>query len=89
MSKLSSKKIKKLKEEILTLLYHNDLKAIFTNEIASSLIRDEEFIKKLLTELKNDNLVLEVSKSKEGHEYSKWRRWTLSQKTREAYKQLL
>lgn len=89
MSKLSVQKIKKLKEEILTLLYHNDLKAMFTNEIASSIIRDEEFIKRLLTELKNDNLVIEVSKSKKGYEYSKWRRWSLSSKAREAYKQLL
>jgi predicted transcriptional regulator len=89
MSKLSDNKIKKLKEEILTLLYHNDLKAMFTNEIASSLIRDEEFIKKLLLELKNDNLVIEVTKSKNGYEYTKWKRWSLSPKAREAYKQLL
>ncbi len=89
MSKLSLNKIKKLKEEILTLLYHNDLKAMFTNEIASSLIRDEEFIKKLLSELKNDGLVVEISKSKEGYEYAKWRRWSLSHKAREAYKQLI
>lgn len=89
MSKLSEQKIKKLKEEILTLLYHHDLQAMFTNEIASSLIRDEEFIKKLLLQLKNDCLVIEVTKSKEGYEYVKWKRWALSQKAREAYKQLL
>jgi predicted transcriptional regulator len=89
MSKLSNEKIKKLKEEILTLLYHNDLKAMFTKDIANSLIRDEEFIKKLLIELKNDNLVIEVSKSQNGYEYAKWKRWSLSSKTREAYKQLI
>lgn len=89
MSKLSNEKIKKLKEEILTLLYHNDLKAMFTKDIASSLIRDEEFIKKLLTELKNNDLVIEVSRSKNGYEYTKWKRWALSSKAREAYKQLI
>lgn len=86
MSKLSPDKIKKIKEEIISLLYNNALKAMFTNEIASHLIRDEEFIKTILKELKKEGLVQEVEKSQKGKEYLRWRRWALSKSTFEAYK---
>ncbi len=89
MSKLSEKKIKKIKEEILSLLFSNNLKPMFTSEIAYNLIRDEEFIKKLLFELKKERLIIEIDKSPKGHKYSKWRRWTLNSQTYKAYKQLL
>ena len=89
MSKLSEDKIKRLKEEILSLLYHNNLKAMFTNSVSHELIRDEEFIKRLLLELKKEELVIEIRKSHKGHEYSRRRRWQLSKKALEAYKGLL
>ena len=78
MSKLSEEKVKKIKEQILVELYHQGLKPLFTSEIASLLVRDEEFIKKLLQQLKKDGLVKEIDKSPEGHTYSKWRRWQLT-----------
>lgn len=88
MSKLSQDKIKKIKEEIISLLYSNNLKAMFTNELANHLIRDEEFVKRILLELKKEGLIQEVDKSKKGAEYRRWRRWTLSKNTLEAYKTL-
>jgi len=83
MSKLSEDKIKKIKEQILVELFHQGLKPLFTSEVASLLVRDEEFIKRLLLDLKKDNLVREIDKSSEGHKYAKWRRWQLTDK---AYK---
>lgn len=89
MSKLSQEKIKKIKEEIISLLYTNNLKPMFTNEVANHLIRDEEFIKRILLELKKEELVKEVKKSQKGSEYQRWRRWALTNKTYEAYNKLI
>lgn len=88
MSKLSQDKIKKIKEQILAELYHQGLKPLFTAEIASSIIRDEEFVKELLSQLKKDNLVQEISKSSKGYSYSKWRRWQLTARAYEAIQKL-
>ena len=84
MSKLSKDKIKKIKEQILTELYQQGLKPLFTAEIASLLVRDEEFIKRLLSQLKKDKLVKEIDKSSRGYSYSKWRRWQLTDSAYEA-----
>lgn len=89
MSKLSETKVRMIKEEILSLLYSKSPKPLFTNEIAKHLIRDEEFIKRLLIELKKNNLVKEVNKSANGYKYIRWRRWTLSSKAYTAYKTLV
>jgi len=88
MSKLSESSIKKIKEQILHELFHNSPQAMFTSEIAAAIIRDEEFIKSLLSALEKESLVTEVSKSSKGKNYSTWRRWTLSKKAYEAYKLL-
>jgi predicted transcriptional regulator len=88
MSKLSQEKIKKIKEEILSLLYNNNLKPMFTNEVAEHLIRDEEFIKNILLDLKKEGIVTEVSKSQKGQEYRRWRRWALSKKIYGTYNNL-
>ncbi len=84
MSKLSEDKIKKIKEQILTELYHQGLKPLFTAEIADLLVRDEEFVKRLLSQLKKKGLVKEITKSSEGYSYSKWRRWQLTDSAYEA-----
>lgn len=89
MSKLSQDKINKIKEEIISLLYNNNLKPMFTNEIANHLIRDEEFIKRILLELKKEHIIKEVIKSQKGTIYRRWRRWALSQKTYDAYNNLI
>lgn len=89
MSKLSQDKINKIKEEIISLLYNNSLKPMFTNEVANHLIRDEEFTKRILLELKKESIVKEVIKSQKGTTYRRWRRWALSKKTYEAYNTLI
>lgn len=88
MSRLSDDKIKKIKEQMLVELYHRGLKPIFTNELASLIIRDEEFVKRLLGNLKDDGLVVEVAKSSKGNTYSKWKRWKLSDNAYKAMQQV-
>ena len=88
MSKLSEDKLKKIKEQILVELYHQGLKPLFTSELASLIVRDEEFVKRLLKELKKDGLVVEIDKSPQGHTYSKWKRWKLSDNAYKAMQQV-
>lgn len=88
MSKLSEDKLKKIKEQILMELYHQGLKPLFTAELASILVRDEEFVKRLLSQLKKDGLVKEISKSAIGKDYFKWRRWQLTDRAFEAIQKL-
>lgn len=85
---LSEDKVKKIKEQILVELYHQGLKPIFTSELASLIIRDEEFTKRLLQALMKDNLVVEVNKSAKGNTYSKWKRWKLSDSAYKAMQQV-
>lgn len=84
--KISSAKKEKISEQILAFLYAESPKSIFTSHIAKELARDEEFIKKLLLELKQKNLVIQVKKNPKGIEYTKRSRWKLADKTYEAYK---
>ena len=88
MSKISEEKVKKIKEQVLTELFHQGLKPLFTSEIATLLVRDEEFIKRLLLELKKDGLIKEIKKSAQGYNYSKWRRWQLTDDAYNALKQV-
>ncbi len=88
MSKLSEDKLKKIKEQILMELYQKGLKPLFTAELASLLVRDEEFVKRLLSQLKKDGLVKEISKSTAGKDYFKWRRWQLTDRAYEAIQKL-
>jgi len=83
--RISKEKIDRIKEEILASLYKNSPKAVFTSDVAMSLIRDEEFIKKLLLELESQNLVVSVKKNSEGIDYSRRLRWRLSAKVFDAY----
>ena len=46
--KISKVKIDRIKENILAILYRSSPKSLFTVDIATELIRDEEFIKRLL-----------------------------------------
>ncbi len=76
--KLSEDKIKKISEQIINLLYLNAPKSLFTSHIAKELARDEEFIKKLLFDLKKKGIVVEVKKNPKGKEYFRRKRWKLS-----------
>jgi len=84
--KISKEKREKISEQILAFLYSVSPKPIFTSYIAEELARDEEFVKKLLLELKKKNLILEIKKNPKGKPYIRRSRWKLSDPVYGAYK---
>ena len=86
MVKISKEKQDRIMTNIVSHLYQNSPQALFTSEISKIEIRDEEFIKRLLLDLKEKNLVVEIKKSPEGLEYTRRSRWRLSEKAYLAYK---
>jgi len=86
--KLSQEKKDKIKEQILSFLYHEFPKSFFTAEIARELARDEEFVKSLMFELKEKGLATNINKNPKGIFYSRRTRWRLSNTAHQAYKQL-
>jgi len=86
--KLSQEKRDKIAEQILSFLYQIFPQSRFTAEIAREIARDEEFIKALMFELKEKQLVVAIKKNPKGIFYSRRIRWRLSNKAYEAYKQL-
>lgn len=85
--RLSKEKRDKIAEQILSSLYHTFPLAAFTSSIAKDLARDEEFIKALMFELKEKNLVIAIKKNPKGDFYSRRIRWRLSNQAYSAYKQ--
>ena len=83
---ISAKNKQKISEQILAYLYSINPKAVFTVQIAQEFVRDEEFIKQLLINLKKKGLVVEINKNSKGIVYLKRRRWQLSDKAYIAYK---
>ncbi len=86
--KISEKKIEKISEQILALLFEQSPKLLFTSHVAVEIARDEEFVKRLLLGLKAKMLVKEINKNPQGIDYKKRSRWTLTSKTYETYKKL-
>ena len=86
--KISKEKKEKIFEQILGVLYSNNFKPLFTSEVAREIARDEEFMKGLLTELKNKNLVTEIKRNPKGIIYKRRSRWVLSDGIYQKYKQL-
>ena len=84
--KISEEKKRKILEQILSYLYSVSPKPVFTAHIAREIARDEEFIKKLLKDLKKQGLIVEIKKNSEGKIYIKRSRWKLSEKTYNIYK---
>ena len=84
--KISDKKKEKISEQILAFLYSQNPKSLFTSYISQDIARDEEFVKKLLIELKEKNLILEIKKNPKGTPYLKRTRWRLSDATYQSYK---
>lgn len=84
--KISQEKKDKISEQILSHLFLLNPKPIFTAHIARDLARDEEFIKKLLIELKIKKLVLEIRKNPKGINYIRRSRWKLSEGIYQSYK---
>ena len=84
--KISDKKLEKISEQVLALLYSISPKSLFTSNIAQEIARDEEFMKKIMNELKEKNLVIEIKKNPKGIEYTKRSRWKISDAAYMAYK---
>ena len=84
--KLSDKKKDKIKEAILSYLFHNSPNAYFTAQIAAEIARDEEFTKVLLNELEAKDFVKSVKKNDKGKEYEKRTRWRIAPRIYETYK---
>lgn len=85
MPQISEEKIKRIKETILSYLYHNSPKAPYTSNLAAEIVRDEEFTKRLLQELVKEELVAKVGKNSKGINYLRRERWRLSNKAFKAY----
>ncbi len=85
--KISDKKKEKISEQILALLYSVSPKMLFPSYIAQEIARDEEFVKKLLLELKKKKLVIEITKNPKGIPYLRRSRWRISDIAYQAYKQ--
>ncbi len=86
--RISKSKKEKISEQVLLFLFTKSPQILFTSHIAREIARDEEFIKKILIELKNKNLIIEVKKNKEGIAYKRRSRWKLSNQAYQIYNDL-
>jgi hypothetical protein len=87
--RLSKEKKEKIAEQILSLLFHSFPKQLYTSDVARESARDEEFIKNLLFELKDKNLVLAIRKNETGKDFIRRIRWQLTSPAYQAYHQKL
>jgi len=83
---ISDKNKQKISEQILAYLYLITPRAVFTVQIAKEIVRDEEFVKRLLINLKEKGFVIDINKNSKGIPYLKRIRWKLSDKAYSAYK---
>ena len=84
--RLSESKKERISEQILSFLYHSFPAQPFTAEIARDLARDEEFIKRLLFDLKEKGLVTPIRKNAKGDIFTRRLKWRLAQKVYDVYK---
>ena len=84
--RISKEKREKISEQILAYLYSTNPRPMFTFYIAKEIARDEEFVKKLLIDLKKKNLVIEIKKNAKGIDYLKRSRWKLTEEVYLLYK---
>jgi len=89
MSKISQKKVEKIKEDILSVLFDAGIRGMFTKQISDEIARNDEFVLKLLNELEKQKIVKQMRKTKKGTEFIRRKQWTLTTKAYEAYKDLL
>ncbi|MBS3072561.1 hypothetical protein J4477_01880 [Candidatus Pacearchaeota archaeon] len=85
MPKISNLKKEKISEHILSVLLDNYPEPVFTAHIAQEIARDEEFIKKMLNDLKDKELITFIDKNPKGIKYTRRSRWRLSNKAYSAY----
>jgi hypothetical protein len=83
--RLSKEKREKISEQVLAFLYQSFPHAKFTSEIAKEIARDEEFVKTLMFEIKEKNLVIAVKKNEDGRDFIRRIRWQLSGPAYQAY----
>jgi len=83
--RLSKEKKNKITEQILSFLYQSFPNQPFTAEIAREIARDEEFIKKILLELKEKNFVILIKKNKKGELFSRRIKWRLTNQVYDIY----
>lgn len=88
MPQISQKKIDKIEEVILALLYENPAKPLYTSEIAEEIIRDEEFTLKLLIDLNKKELIELIDKNSDGKKLLKRKKWLLKPQVYSTYKSL-
>lgn len=84
--KISQEKKDKISEQILTYIYSQSPKSLFTSYVALEIARDEEFTKKLLLNLKNKGILVEIKKNPKGVFYLRRSRWKLTNKFYNIYK---
>ena len=85
--RLSQEKRDKIAEQILSILYHIYPQTRFVANLSSEIARDEEFIKALMFELRNKNMVVSIKQNPKGKFYSRRLRWRLTPQAYQAYKQ--
>lgn len=85
MPRLSEQKKQKISEHILSVLYDNFPRPLFTSKIAQEIARDEEFTKQLLVNLKLKEVIVPITKNPKGVDYLKRTRWRLSNQAHQAY----
>ncbi|MCD4759739.1 hypothetical protein K8R33_02535 [archaeon] len=86
---ISEKKIQRIKEEILRVLYENPANPLFTAQVAEEMIRDEEFILRLLNELKSEGFVDKIQANSDGKKFLARRKWALKPNIYSQYKELI
>ncbi|MGV8151825.1 MAG: hypothetical protein ACP5OG_01995 [Candidatus Nanoarchaeia archaeon] len=84
--KISQEKRNKISEQIMLYLYTSFPNQPFTAEVAEEIARDEEFVKRILFDLKERGLVVSIRKNKNGEAFSRRIKWTLTEKVYEIYK---
>jgi hydroxymethylglutaryl-CoA reductase len=88
MPTISQKNKDKISEQILAHLFSLSPEPQYTSSISSNLARDEEFVKSLLLELEKKSLVVKITKSPQGQDFTRRQRWRLSNSAFEAYKKM-
>ena len=89
MSKIFLKKIEKIKEDILSVLFESGMRGMFTKQISDEIARNDEFVLRLLENLETQKIIKKIKKTKKGTEFIRRKQWTLTNKAYQTYKKLL
>jgi DNA-binding IscR family transcriptional regulator len=87
--RLSKTKRDRIAEQILAFLYHSFPNQPFTATVSQEIARDEEFVKKILFELKEKGLVVQIRKNVKGITFTRRIRWTLTKRVYNVYSENL